>query len=344
MRKTWIALILVCFVAGASIGAWLYNKWFRSPNTRLEDPYSLYIPRGAGFQNVADSLSLHQVLLDMPGFDRVAHWMKYSGESVPSGHYIIQPGWSNYKIISKLRSGNQDPIRLTISTARFFEELALQFSEKLDLTADELMQIFNSDSTLDSLGYNRETFISLFIPNTYEVYWNIETQALLQRMIRENNRFWNSNGRLDKLSKTGLSKSECVTLASIVEKETNHVPERATIAGVYINRLKRGIPLQADPTVVFGIGDFEIRRVLNSHLQHDSPYNTYLNSGLPPGPICMPSISSIDAVLSAESHDYIFFCAKPGYNGEHAFARNNAEHERNARIYRNWLNKEGIMK
>jgi UPF0755 protein len=176
------------------------------------------------------------------------------------------------------------------------------------------------------------------------MYWNIDAQGFLSRMKSEYDKFWSQNDRPALLEASDLTKNEVSTLASIVEKESNLASERPTIARVYLNRIEQGILLQADPTVVFAVGDFEIRRVLNVHLEIDSPYNTYKYAGLPPGPICMPSKSSLDAVLKAEPHDYIFFCAKPGYNGAHSFAKTNAQHERNAAEYRRWLNQERIMK
>jgi UPF0755 protein len=190
---------------------------------------------------------------------------------------------------------------------------------------------------LSELGYTPENIMSLFIPNTYQVYWNTSPQNLLKRLQVENDAFWAKKNRREKAKSLGLSTQEVYTLASIVEKESLVMDEKPIIAGVYLNRLKKGMLLQADPTVVFAVGDFSIQRVLNKHLAIDSPYNTYKNVGLPPGPICMPSISSIDGVLNAEKHNYIFFCAKPNSGGRHAFANTLAGHNRNAAIYRNWL-------
>ena len=180
----------------------------------------------------------------------------------------------------------------------------------------------------------------MFIPNTYELYWNCSSDEFLSRMQRENERFWQSRER--KLARTGLNRIEAYTLASIVYEETKRTDEMPRMAGVYINRLKRGMPLQADPTVRFALGDFSIRRVLNKHLEVDSPYNTYRHPGLPPGPICMPSIAAIDAVLDYENHDYLYFCAKDDLSGSHTFARSLAEHNRNAQAYARALNRRGI--
>ena len=174
------------------------------------------------------------------------------------------------------------------------------------------------------------------------MFWNTKPIDLYQRLAKEGQKFWDSNNRSAKLAERGISKREAYTLASIVEKESNDPQEKPTIAGVYLNRLKRGIRLQADPTVVFAVGDFGLRRVLNKHLAHPSPYNTYLNNGLPPGPICMPSLSSLKAVINADDHDYIFFCAKAGEPGKHAFAATLSEHNNNARKFHRWLDQRGI--
>ena len=198
------------------------------------------------------------------------------------------------------------------------------------------------DQTLLSRrGIEAPAAISLYIPNTYEFFWDSDALDFISRMEKEYDRFWNES-RSQQAELLDMSRAEVATLASIVEKESNLKSERPTIAGVYHNRLRAGIPLQADPTAVFGLGDFTIRRVLYKHLDVDTPYNTHMHKGLPPGPICMPSISSLEAVLTPEDHDYIFFCAKPGYNNGHLFAVTNAQHERNARVYHRWLNSEGI--
>lgn len=186
--------------------------------------------------------------------------------------------------------------------------------------------------------------MSLFIPNTYELYWDTDPLLFVTRMQKEHDKYWSQKGRKEQIERLGLSEKEVYTLASIIEKETTNGKERATISGVYHNRLKKGMALEADPTVVFAVGDFSIRRVLNKHLKTESPYNTYLNVGLPPGPIYMPTLASLEAAIFPEEHNYIFFCAKPGYENEHSFASTLREHLRNANIFHNWLNNEGIKK
>jgi UPF0755 protein len=220
--------------------------------------------------------------------------------------------------------------------------LAGKFGAELEQDSLDFLHHFLSNSNLKELGLDSSTLLTSFIPNTYEVKWNTSPEKWMGRMASEADKFWDSEKRKDKLASIAMTKQQVYTLASIVEKESNLKTERPAVAGVYINRLKQGMKLQADPTVVFATGDFELRRILHSHLKLDSPYNTYMYEGLPPGPIYMPSVNSIDAVLNAEKHQYVFFCAKPGYNSGHVFAKTLAEHNRNADAYQEWLTKEGV--
>lgn len=335
-------ILLVSAIAG--VAAYLSYQWIFSPNTSISEPYDLYISHQMGYDEVQRQLKSDSVLLNYTSFDQVSRLMKYHKDQVPSGKYVIQPGWSNRQIISILRAGIQQPVKVTISTARTLEDIAGVVAERIEPDSTKILNLLKDSVYLLSYGFTPQTSIGMIIPDTYEMYWNIDAKGFLSRMKSEYDKFWSQNNRMALLENSQLSKNEASTLASIVEKETNVISERPTIAGVYLNRIKQGILLQADPTVVFAVGDFDIRRVLNVHLQIDSPYNTYKYLGLPPGPICMPSKSSLDAVLNAETHDYIFFCAKPGYNGEHSFAKTNAQHERNAAEYRKWLNQERILK
>jgi len=220
--------------------------------------------------------------------------------------------------------------------------MAGKVSKYIEPDSLTLLNYLNDADNLKKWGYTSETILSMFIPNTYQFYWNTTPEKFVSRMRSEHDKYWNAKGRKEAISKNGLTPTETYTLASIIEKETTNPKETKTISGVYQNRLQKGIALQADPTVVFGVGDFTIRRVLNKHLKHPSPYNTYLHAGLPPGPIYMPTLSSLDAAIFPENHKYIYFCAKPGYDNEHSFASTLSQHNRNAKIYHAWLNKEGI--
>ena len=330
-------LLLIGAVAG-----YMGYKWIFEPNTNLSEPYELYIKSQTTYEELQNQLITDSVLINSWSFSQVSKLMKYGPEQIPSGRYIIQPDWSNKQIISALRAGRQSPIKLTISTARTVEDIAGVVGKKIEPDSTEILALFNDASLIEEYGFKPETIISMILPDTYEMYWNTDAKGFFSKMKDEYDKYWIKY--TDKLESLDMTKSEIATLASIVQKESNTKSEKPTIARVYLNRLEQGIKLQADPTVVFGIGDFTIRRVLNRHLAQDTPYNTYLHEGLPPGPICMPSKSSIEAVLNAEKHDYLFFCAKPGYNAGHAFATSNQQHERNAAVYRKWLNQERILR
>ncbi len=328
-------------IAGG-VAFWGYNTIF-TPNTAFDTPeYHLKIPKNYGFKEVKAILQKENVLKDISTFEKVAQWMNYKKEAVPSGNFNIKKGWNNREIISAIRSGIQLPIKLIFNNVRDVPGIAGAITTNIALDSAALAQFFIDPNTYNSIGYNKEDFMTLFIPNTYSVYWNITPKKLLKRLQKEHKYFWSKKDRLAKAKKQNLTPNEVYTLASIVEKESQHGPERPTIAGLYLNRLKKGIHLQADPTVVYATGNYGLRRVLNKHLKVDSPYNTYKNPGLPPGPIYMPSIQSIDAVLNPKKHDYLYMCAKPGYGTKHAFAKTLRGHNKNANAYRRWLSSEGI--
>lgn len=339
LKKILYAALFLLIIGGVSSS--IGYKWIFGVNTKHESPTLIHIPSESSFEDVTSLLESSDIIKDFASFKRVAGWMKYD-VNVKSGRYEINTDLSNRELISLLRSGRQSPVKLTFSTARTIHEIAGQAGQKIEADSIEILTALMNADRLKKIGSDEKNVISGIIPNTYEVYWNSSAQDFVEKMEREYDLFWNKKNRLSRCKELGMTPREVSTLASIVEKESIQKEERPTIAGVYLNRLEQDIRLQADPTVVFGIGDFTIRRVLLKHLEYDSPYNTYRYAGLPPGPICMPSISSIDAVLFAEEHDYLFFCAKPGYNGTHAFATTNKDHERNARIYHRWLNTQGI--
>jgi len=338
-KKIGIALI-VLLVVGAAIGYKAYS-WIYDSNTFTSSPYELYIPTGSNYNQVIDALDKADVVKELTSFDAVAGIMKYKN-GVKPGRYVIKSGWSNKELIGKLRSGNQDPVQVTISTGRFLNDVAGVVSKKIEADSTSIINALTDEEHLKKLGLTPETAITQVVPNTYEFFWNTDADDFVARMKKESEKFWNADGRQDKLAALKMTSQEVMTLASIVQSESNHKPEQPTMAGVYLNRLRQGIPLEADPTIVFGLRAFTLRRVLYRHINTPNPYNTHLNKGLPPGPICLTHITTIDAVLNAEKHDYIFFCAKPGYNNGHLFAKTNAQHERNARVYHRWLDSEGI--
>ncbi len=317
------------------VGLYAYNSIWGS-NVIPDNAPILFIPENASYESLEKMLVDSSLIEDPNSFALTAKLMRFEDSSIKPGRYETKGLHSNRDLLGLLRSGRRSPINLTISQARTIQQFAGNVSEQMSFDSTALLSAIRKESSDSSL------YIAGFIPNTYEVYWRTSPEGLLKRLYDEYDAFWSKENRADKLESLKMSKDEVMTLASIVEKETNYNPEKKRIAGVYMNRLRLGMHLQADPTVVYGLGDFTIRRVLNKHLLHDSPYNTYLYPGLPPGPICLPSISSIDAVLSYEDHKYLYFCAKPGYEGQHAFAKHLREHNKNASVYQRWLSSEGI--
>jgi UPF0755 protein len=337
----------VVLVLSFGLGIFSYQKYqaIFEPNVPkdLGNVY-LFVPTGTDYEGIKKLLVENSFTIDVGSFEEVASLMKYDKKVIRSGRYEITAGWNNRELIQHLRSGKQASVNLVLNNERLIPEVAGKISSFIESDSLSMLQALQSPALIEKLGLSSETLMTIFIPNTYRVYWNTTPEKIIERLVSEKNKFWSSNQREEKREKLGLTKEEVYTLASIVEKETNYKPEKSTVAGVYLNRLRKDIALQADPTVVFANQDFTIRRVLNRHLEKDSPYNTYKYSGLPPGPIAMASISSIDAVLENKQHNYIYFCAKPDNSGQHAFARNLATHNANARKFQKWLNKQRIYR
>lgn len=260
---------------------------------------------------------------------------------VRTGRYAIEPNMDILTLYRKLRNGQQDPILLTIPNSRTMEHLAVAISKKLMLDSLTLVNAFTDEEFCQQMGYNTATLPALFIPNTYEVYWDISLEGLMTRMQKENKAFWNTE-REKKAKALNLTHEEICTLASIVDEETANDAEKPIIAGLYLNRLRKGMLLQADPTVKFATGEFSLRRILGKHLQTESPYNTYINIGLPPGPIRIASIVGLDAVLNHREHNYLYMCAKADFSGTHEYAATFNEHKKNARNYIRALNARNI--
>lgn len=342
-------IILIVFatlvvIVGVLIG-YIYLIAFTSNTSFEEEDFHIYIKTNSDFDEVL--LNLEPALVDVNSFKRIAKQKKYI-ENVKPGHYILKQGMSNNDIISTLRSENI-PINIRFNNQDFLEDLAGHISSQIEADSVDLIGVMRDPDFLRTQGLNSENAITMFIPNTYEFYWNTSAIGFRNRMQKENERFWNSD-RLKKAENLSLTKEEVMTLASIVQKETAMIDERPRVAGVYLNRLKRGMLLQADPTVIYAIkkeeGDFKkiIRRVLYKDLEIDSPYNTYKYEGLPPGPITMPDISSIDAVLNPEIHDYLFFVADVQKLGYHKFSKSLRQHNNYKAEYVRWLNKQNIRK
>jgi len=299
----------------------------------------VYIKSNQSFDRLMFNLKKDEILKNPESFERVAKLLNISDKIKP-GRYKIEYGLSNLDIIKILKSGSQEPLNLVVKYAKRKENLALALSKQLELDSASLLNIINDSNTLKKAKMDENNIISLFVPNTYNIYWNITGQKLIERMIKEYNTFWNVN-RTTKSILMKLSLQQVATLASIVMSETNKIDEMPIVARVYLNRIEKGMALQADPTVLFALNDSTIKRVLSIHLAFNSPYNTYLNSGLPPGPICMASPEAIDAVLNAPLHNYLYFCAKDDLSGYHNFAETFAQHQLNARKYQQELNRRG---
>ena len=342
-KKYFIAIFLVVFTMMLSSFAFYTYQILYTPNVLIEqDDRYFAIPKGTTFKQLQNKLAKERIVNDLVSFSFLAK-LKDLDTNVKNGMYLINGDMTNIELIDLLRSGSQTPIQLTFSNARLLKQLPKILTHSLEIDSADLAPILLADTTASYYGFTKETFISMFIPNTYEVYWTITPKELLDRMKMEYDRFWTEQ-RKQKAANLGMTQSEVATLASIVQGETNKMDEAPSIAGVYINRLKRGIPLQADPTLVFAIGDFSIRRILNKDKEFDSPYNTYKYRGLPPGPINLPSIPALNAVLNYEDHNYLYFCAKADFSGYHVFARTLSEHNVNARKFQRALNRERIYR
>ena len=312
------------------------------PNIDLKGQQSacLYIHTGSNFTAIEKELINRKYLKSINTFERVAHWKKYDSRVKP-GRYRIYDGMSNNDLINLLRSGKQEPVKVVFNDLLTKEDLAGIISGQIEADSVSLLKLMNDPVYLSAYNITPQSIFVLFIPNTYKLFWNSSADQFIRRMFVEYKKFWNAQ-RLNKCHMEGLMIAEVVTLASIVDRETSKESEKPAIAGVYMNRLKKNWPLQADPTLILAANDYTIKRVLNKHKEIDSPYNTYIHTGLPPGPICLPSISSIEAVLNFTNHPYMYFCARDDLSGYHNFAVTLAEHNRNARRYQAALKKLNI--
>ena len=304
--------------------------------------YIVDIPRGSSFEDVVRILNEQGILKQESGFRRIAELLKYKKEEMRSGRYTVKGGWDMIKLVRHLRGGIQTPVNVVLNNERLTEDVAGKVARFIEPDSQALLAVFQNEAFIRELGYNPDDLMTLFIPNTYQFFWNTTPEGFMERMVKEHESFWGKDGRRDKAEQLGLSEKEVYTLASIVEKETIRNQEKARIAGTYLNRLRIGQPLQADPTAVFATRDFETKRVTAYHIKFDSPYNTYMYPGLPPGPIAMASIPSIDAVLNAEKHNYFFFCAVGDESGLHSFAETYDQHLQNVRIFNQNLIKRGL--
>ena len=340
-RNTLLALaaaVVLIALAGAGTGYYL----LLAPQFHPQKTQYVYIDRDDNLDSIYNKVRQTGQAGNLTGFRWMARYRDYAW-CIHTGRYAIHPGENVYHVFSRLYRGYQEPMNLTIGSVRTLDRLARNVGEQLMIDSAEIAAPLSDSAFIHRLGYTPETLPALFIPNTYQVYWNMSVEEFFQRMQKEHAAFWNEKRRAQAQA-MHMTPEEVATLASIVEEETNNNAEKPTVAGLYINRLHANMPLQADPTIKFALQNAGIRRITNADLNIDSPYNTYLHTGLPPGPIRIPSIVGLDAVLNYTRHNYLYMCAKEDFSGTHNFASNYRDHLRNARKYWNALNRRKIYR
>ncbi len=343
IKKILLLIVVLGLIVGGIFAYNVYNAIF-SPNTKFNNKEAfVFIPSAANINDVKDLLD--PIVKNTKSFVQVAERKGYVN-NVKGGKYAIQKGMNNNDIINSLRSNNI-PVKVSFNNQETLADLAGRISSQIEPDSMSLLSVLNDKSFYTENGFTDATQIAMFIPNSYEFFWNTSSEVFRDRMLKEYNRFWNDE-RQSKAKAQGLTPNEVVALASIVHKETTKVDERPRVAGLYLNRLKRSMKLQADPTVIYALKkhannfDLVIKRVLYKDLELDSPYNTYKYTGVPPGPITMPDISAVDAVLNPEKHNYIYMVANVEDFGYHKFARTGAQHNRNKAQYIRWINSQNI--
>lgn len=339
-NKTLLVILIAVAVLIIAGGGTFYYLFF-SPQFHPEKKAYVYIDRDDTADSIYNKVKATGKAGNLAGFSLLAKFRDLPG-NIHTGRYLIAPGDNAYHVYSRISRGRQEPMNLTIGSVRTLDKLARSVGNQLMIdSADIAKQLF--DSVFQTkMSYTKETMPCLFIPETYQVYWDITPDEFFERMKKEHDRFWNDE-RLAKATSIGMTPEEVTTLASIVEEETNNNAEKPMVAGLYINRLHADMPLQADPTIKFALQDFALRRISNEHLRVKSPYNTYVNTGLPPGPIRIPSVKGLESVLDYTRHNYIYMCAKEDFSGTHNFAANYDEHMANARKYWKALNERKIF-
>lgn len=333
-----LIFFLVFSILLISFGYYAYQICY-TPNTLVgKQDRVLLIPRGSDFKYIQKVFHENNIVQDLTSFSFIAKLMDYD-KNVKPGRYVLKANMTNIQTVRLLRSGNQEPVKITFNNVRLIRDLSEKITKNLNMTADEFEAALIEFTLNNKSGFNRENILAMFIPNTYEVYYNVSPEDLITRMHDEYQDFWTKE-RKQKAQEIGLTPLEVSTLASIVQAESIKRDEAPIIAGLYINRLKKDIALQADPTLVFAVGDFTLKRVLDVHKEVDSPYNTYKYRGLPPGPINMPEINSLKAVLNYKKSDYIYMCAKEDFSGYHNFTSSYQQHMNNAVKYQRALTAE----
>lgn len=343
--KKIITIAAVVLISGLMIYGFILIRQIFADNTKFEESeVYVYVPTDANYETVKKIVEPY--VENMNRFDVVANKKSYP-ENLKAGRFLFKKGMNSNELINALRQNLA--VNLAFNNQERLEDFAGRIGSQIEADSLSLLNSFKDPVFLKENGFNEENVLTMFIPNTYEIYWNTSAIKFRDKMIKEYRNFWNEE-RVEKAKKQGLTPTEATILASIVHKESVKKDERPRIAGVYLNRLNKGMLLQADPTVIFAVkkqsNDFKqvIKRVLNKDLSVASPYNTYYSGGLPPGPIAMPDITALEAVLNPEKHNYIYFCASVDRFGYHEFAVTQAEHEINAKKYYNWINSQGVKR
>ncbi|NTW31896.1 MAG: endolytic transglycosylase MltG [Bacteroidetes bacterium] len=339
---SWLKALLIFGIILIFVAAFLsykaYTIFYKSNvNLKGEKSTSIYIPTNSKFDDVTEILNKKEIIINVSSLKWLAEYKNYI-KNVKPGKYKISAGMNNNDLLNMLKSGRQEPVKLVFNNVRTKYQLAGKISKQLEADSLSIIKLLNDSNYLSNYDFTTYNAVVVFIPNTYQFFWNTSASELFKRMNKEYEAFWNKE-RKSKAEEIGLNPAQVTILASIVQEETNKYDEMPIVAGLYINRLKKDMKLEADPTVKFAIGDFGLKRILKSHLKIDSPYNTYLNHGLPPGPISLPNSKIIDKTLNYTKHHYIYMCAKEDFSGYHNFAVTGSEHAANARRYQNALNR-----
>jgi UPF0755 protein len=336
LKRAFIAIgVLILLFA-----VYIYALLFRSNTGEFGDSINLFIPTGSSYAAVLKLMEEQHVVRDIRSFDRMARRLGYP-KLVKAGKYQIKKGMGNYPIVHILRSGKQTPVKLVLNKLRTKEDIIQKLCSSLEIDSSELQSLLRDSTFLTTYGIDSNQVQVIIIPDTYQFFWNTGAKKAIEKIAKNHSKFW-TNDRKEKAASLKLSIPQVVTLASIVEEESNIHEDKLRIASTYLNRLQKNMPLQADPTVKFAVGDFTLKRILNVHTQIPSPYNTYVRVGLPPGPICTPSKKTIDVVLDAPKANFLYFCASESLDGSSNFATNYTDHLANARRYQDALNKRGI--
>ena len=339
-KKLIIAFVAIIIIALGITGVFYYLKFF-VPNVTDSEEY-LYIHTSATYQDVLKTIQDEHILKDISSFNWAAENMKYSTR-VKAGRYHLKSGMSNRRLINMLASGTQEPVTLSFHNLRQKADFSGFVSKKIEPDSASIIRLLDSSQFVEKYGFTTDNVYSMFIPNTYQLYWNTSPEKFFKRMYVNYEKFWTPE-RKQKATDMNLTPVQVSVLASLVDAEALHDDEMPTIAGLYLNRLKKSMRLESDPTIIFALNNFTIKRVLKKYLSTESPYNTYLHTGLPPGPVMMPSVHAIDAVLNYKKSDYIYMCAKEDFSGYHNFATNMADHLANAHKYQRALDERNIKK